>query len=178
MEGNNQSNPEALALQTLQMTIEKIRFDPEDAILDLEAIVKVAIVNNHDKAREYECVLDEVNKDAKSLQLTSLRHLLVALVGDPVKNKVLENTNKLLKQMQPDQKSSTPQGWRRFNANQFGNPGNSRRVGGFLDPRRSAPYPNRRARPAVCYFRGSSAHLLRNCNAFQSAKSAHSQNKP
>lgn len=89
MEGNNQSNPEALALQTLQMTIEKTRFDPEDAILDLEAIVKVAIVNNHDKAREYECVLDEVNKDVKSVQLTSLRHLLVALVGDPVKNNSL-----------------------------------------------------------------------------------------
>ena len=114
----------------------------------------------------------------RSLQQKSLRDLLVALVGDPVKSKIVEKTNKFLKQMQPDQKPSTPQGWKRFNANQFGNPGNPRRAGGILDPRRSAPYPNRHTRPAVCYFCGSSVHLLRNCNAFQSVKSDHSHNKP
>ena len=106
MEGNDQSNPVALALKTLHRTIEKTRFDPEDAILDLEALVKVAKVYNHDKAREYECVLDEIQKHAKNLPQKSLRDLLVALVGDPVKSKVLEKTNKLLKHMQPDHKSS------------------------------------------------------------------------
>ena len=57
-------------------------------------------------------------KHAKNLPQKSLQDLLVALVGDPVKSKVLEKTNKLLKQMQPDHKSSTSQGWTRFNANQ------------------------------------------------------------
>ena len=67
MEVNDQSNSVSLALQTLHRTIEKTRFDPEDAILDLEALVKVAKFNNHEKAREYECVLDEVMKHAKGL---------------------------------------------------------------------------------------------------------------
>ena len=62
MEGNNQSNSVSLALQTLRRTIEKIRFDPEDAILDLEALVKVAKIINHEKATEYKCVLDEFMK--------------------------------------------------------------------------------------------------------------------
>lgn len=60
MEGNNQSNSVSLALQTLNRTIETTHSDPEDAILDLKALVKVVKINNHDKAREYECVLDEV----------------------------------------------------------------------------------------------------------------------
>ena len=179
MEGNDQSNPVALALKTLHRTIEKTRFDPEDAILDLEALVKVAKVYNHDKAREYECVLDEIQKHAKNLPQKSLRDLLVALVGDPVKSKVLEKTNKLLKHMQPDHKSSPPQVWRRFNTSQFGNPGTSRRSGAFNETRRSqAPYPAHRVRSSLCYFCGSSQHLLRNCIAFQNAKSAHPQNKP
>lgn len=60
MEGNNQSNSVSLAFQTLHRTIEKTHFDPEDAILDLKALVKVVNINNHEKAREYECVLNEV----------------------------------------------------------------------------------------------------------------------
>ena len=44
-----------LVLQTLHRTIEKTHFDPEDAILDQEALVKVAKVNNHDKARKHVC---------------------------------------------------------------------------------------------------------------------------
>ena len=124
MEGN-QSNAVSLALQTLHRIIENTRFDPEDAIFDQEALVKVTKINNHEKAREYECVLDEVMKHAKNLPQKSLRDLLVTLVSDPVKSKVLEKTNKLLKQLQPDQKPSSSQGWRLFNAHQF-NPVNSR----------------------------------------------------
>lgn len=152
MEGNYQSNSVSLALQTLRRTMEKTRFDPEDAILDLEALVKVAKINNHEKAREYECVLDEVMKHAKNLPQKSLRDLLVALVGVPVKSKVLEKTNKLLKQMQPDQRPSSSHNWRRFNAVQFRNPGNSRRSGGFSVSRRSAPYPNPRVRSAFLFL--------------------------
>ena len=45
-------------------------YDPEDAILDLEALVKVAKINNYEKAREYhECVLDQVQKHAKTVLL-------------------------------------------------------------------------------------------------------------
>ena len=164
-------NSVSLALKALHRTIDKTRFDPEDAILDLEALVKAAKMNNHEKAREYECVLDEVSKH-KNLPQKSLRDLLVALVGDPVKSKVLEKTNKLLKQMHPDQRPSTSQCWRRFSTDQFGNPSSSRRSGGFSDSRRSAPYPIRRARSASCFFCGSNEHLLRNCTAFREAKSS------
>ena len=116
-------------------------------------------------------------KHAKSLPQKSWRDLLVALVGDPVKGKVLDKANKLLKQMQIDQKRSSSHGWRRFNAVQFGNPANSRRSGGFHSFRRSAPYPNPRVRSTLCYFCGSSEHLLRSCTAFQEAKNANMQNK-
>lgn len=52
-------------------------------------------MNNHAKAREYECVLDEVMKHAESLPQKCLRDLLAAVFCDAVKNKVLEKTNKL-----------------------------------------------------------------------------------
>ena len=56
-----------LALQALHRTLDKMCFNPEDAELDLESLVKVAKINNHAKAQEYQCVLDEVQKHAKSL---------------------------------------------------------------------------------------------------------------
>ena len=134
-------NSVSLALKALHRTIDKTRFDPEDAILDLEALVKAAKMNNHEKAREYECVLDEVLKH-KNLPQKSLRDLLVALVGDPVKSKVLEKTNKLLKQMHPNQRPSTSQGWRRFSTNQFGNKQLSFKRGIFrFQTKRTLPYP-------------------------------------
>ena len=79
--------------------------------------------------------------------------------------------------MQPDQKPSSSQGWRRFSAVQFGNPGNSRCSEGFSVFRRSAPYPYLRVFSTLCYFYGSSEHLLRSCTAFQEAKTANMQNK-
>ena len=39
------------ALQNRHRTMDKARFDPEDAILDLDALVKVAKLNNHTRAR-------------------------------------------------------------------------------------------------------------------------------
>ena len=79
--------------------------------------------------------------------------------------------------MQPDQKPSSYHSWRHFSAVQFGNPGNSHSSGGFLVSRRSAPYPNPRIHSALCYFCGSSEHLLRSCTAFQEAKTANMQSK-
>jgi len=97
LEGKSETDSVGLTLQALHRTLDKTRFDPEDAVLDIESLVKVAKINNHAKAREYECVLDEVQKHPKSLHQKSLRDLLVALVGDPIKSKVLEKTHKLLK---------------------------------------------------------------------------------
>jgi predicted small metal-binding protein len=42
-------------------------------------------MSSHPKAREYERVLDEVQKHAKTLHLDGIRDLLIALIGDPVK---------------------------------------------------------------------------------------------
>lgn len=86
MEGNNQSNSVSLALQTLHRTIEKTHFDPKDAILDLKALVKVVKINNHEKAREYECVLNEVMilSRVKSLRKpTSYRSKCSLIRGPP-----------------------------------------------------------------------------------------------
>ena len=63
----------------------KTYFDPEDAILDMEALLKVSKINNHDKAREYAC--HWWSQEAYQEPATkSLRDLLVALVSDPVKS--------------------------------------------------------------------------------------------
>ena len=83
LEGKSETDSVGLALQALHRTLDKTRFDPEDAVLDLESLVKVAKISNHAKARECECALDEVQKHAKSLHQKSLRALLVELVGDP-----------------------------------------------------------------------------------------------
>jgi hypothetical protein len=58
LEGKSETDSVGLALQALHRTLDKTRFDPKDAVLDLESLVKVAKINNHAKAREYECVLD------------------------------------------------------------------------------------------------------------------------
>ena len=115
LEGKTETDSVELALQALHRTLDKSRFDPEDAVMDLESLVKVAKINNHAKAREYECVLDEVQKHSKSLNQKSLRDLLVALVGDPIKSKVLEKTHKLLKHTTPENRSTSFPSWRRYN---------------------------------------------------------------
>ena len=178
LEGKSDTNSVDLALQVLHRTLDKSRFDPEDAILDLESLVRVAKINNRPKAREYECVLDEVQKRAKSLHQKSLRDLLTALVCDLVKSKVLEKTNKLLKHVVPENRPTFSQSWRRYN-NQLGyqgDPRDSRRRGGFSANRPSAPYPSRRPRSS-CYYCGSPQHLIRECAAFQELKSAREQQK-
>ena len=125
LEGKSETDSVGLALQALHRTLDKTRFDPEDAVLDLGSFVKVAKISNHAKAREYECVLDEVQKHARSLHQKSLRDLLVALVGDPIKSKVPEKTNKLLKHVTPGGKPAASPSWRPY-SNQFSYQGGSR----------------------------------------------------
>ncbi|KXJ23576.1 hypothetical protein AC249_AIPGENE12431 [Exaiptasia diaphana] len=85
------------ASQSLHRTLDKTNVDFEDAILDLEALVKCAKLNNHARAREFECALDEIQKHSKTLPSSDLNDLITALVGDPVKSKVLEKATKFLK---------------------------------------------------------------------------------
>ena len=74
------------------------------------------------------------------------------LVGDPVKGKVLEKTNKLLKQMQSDQKPSSSQGSRRFNAVQFGNPAGNPLCSESFSVFGTRSAPNPRVCSTLCYF--------------------------
>jgi len=54
LEDKSETDSVGLALQALHRTLDQTRFDPEDAVLDLESLVKVAKINNHAKAQEYE----------------------------------------------------------------------------------------------------------------------------
>ena len=156
LEGKSVTDSVGLALQALHRTLDKTRFDPEDAVLDLESLVKVAKINNHAKAREYECALDEVQKHAKSLHQKSLRDLLVALVGDPIKSKVLKKTNKLLKHVTPEGRPAASPSWRRY-SNQFsyhGGSGDNRRRNSFPAGRSVTPFASRRMRSARVIFAG------------------------
>ncbi|KAK3743589.1 hypothetical protein QZH41_010230, partial [Actinostola sp. cb2023] len=85
------------ALERLHRKLDRTRFDSVDAICELEALVKVAKRSDHAKAKEYECILDEVQKNTKSLTPEGTRDLLIALVGDPVKSSVLKKASKALK---------------------------------------------------------------------------------
>ena len=180
LEGKTETDSVELALQALHRTLDKSRFDPEDAVMDLESLVKVAKINNHAKAREYECVLDEVQKHSKSLNQKSLRDLLVALVGDPIKSKVLEKTHKLLKHTTPENRSTSFPSWRRYN-NRFtyhqGGSRDNRGRGGFQASRSASPFANRRLRSSPCYFCGSTEHFIKDCAEFQDMKSARARNK-
>ena len=179
LEGKSETDSVGLALQALYRTLDKTRFDPEDAVLDLESLVKVAKINNHAKVREYECVLDEVQKHAKSLHQKSLRDLLVALVGDPIKSKVLEKTNKLLKHVTPEGRPAASPSWRRY-SNQFSYQGGSRdnrRRNSFPAGRSVTAFASRRMRSAPCYFCGLTQHFIKDCTEFQEMKSARARNK-
>ena len=180
LEGKTETDSVELALQALHRTLDKSRFDPEDAVMDLESLVKVAKINNHAKAREYECVLDEVQKHSKSLNQKSLRDLLVALVGDPIKSKVLEKTHKLLKHTTPENRSTSFPSWRRYN-NRFtyhqGGSRDNRDRGGFQASRSASPFANRCLRSSPCYFCGSTEHFIKDCAEFQDMKSARARNK-
>ena len=76
-------------MQTLHRTLDKSRFDLEEAISDQESLTRLARVHNNPKAREYECVLAEIQKHSKTLSRSALKYLFVTLIGDPIKSKIL-----------------------------------------------------------------------------------------
>ena len=76
-----------------RLPVDRSRFDPEDVTSDLEIVVSQAKMNNNPKAREYECVLDQIQKHSKSLSRIGLKDLFVTLIGDPAKSNVLERSN-------------------------------------------------------------------------------------
>ena len=157
-----------MALQALHRTLDKARFDPDDAIADLETLVRIAKVNNDQKAREYECILDEVQKH-RLLPQNALKDLFVTLVGDPVKGKVLEKASKVLKNIKATAESPGPtsdravplmdipvygqSGW---NPRQTGGRGRGQRFG------QTRPYWRRsNYRRLACFICESTQHLYR-----------------
>ena len=96
LEDQVEANSAHLALQSLHRTLDRSRFDPEDVTSDLEIVVSQAKMNNNPKAREYECVLDQIQKHSKSLSRIGLKDLFVTLIGDPAKS-VLEKCSREVK---------------------------------------------------------------------------------
>ncbi|KAK3717083.1 hypothetical protein QZH41_000443 [Actinostola sp. cb2023] len=89
------------------VTLDKSRFDLEEAISDLESLTRLARFHNNPKAREYECVLAETGPKAlkDALTLCPKNLFVVALIGDPIKSKILEKLNKILKNIKvPDER--------------------------------------------------------------------------
>ncbi|KAK3732216.1 hypothetical protein QZH41_015300 [Actinostola sp. cb2023] len=106
LEDQGKANSVSLALQTLHRTLDKSRFDLEEVMSDLESLTRLARLHNNPKAREYECVLAElVQKHSKTLSRSALKYLFVALIGDPIRSKILEKLNKILKNIKvPDER--------------------------------------------------------------------------
>lgn len=91
-------------------TLDKARFDLNDAMADLETLVHVAKDNSNQKAREYEFILEKVQKHARLLTRNALKDLFITLVGDQVKGKVLEKANKVLKNIKTSTEIPRPSG--------------------------------------------------------------------
>lgn len=150
-----------LALQTLSRTLDRSKFDAEDAIADLEALVRQAKAAEDAKSREYECILDEVQKHAKTLPRHTLKDLFVALVGDLVKSKVLEKSTKVLKVIESSSEKAVPlMGSSQYQpiSTTYQRPTQPR---DFFPYRRPAQRPN--LRRMSCYYCNSSQHFIRDC---------------
>ena len=72
-------------------------FDRFEVLDILEALVRLARTQAHQKAEEYAAALDEVRARWDSLSSPELQHLLLGLLGDPVRAKVAEEAASLLK---------------------------------------------------------------------------------
>ena len=93
------------SLVALYRTLEKPRFEVADAVNDLESLVKSAKTSNDPRTHEFQCVLDEVEKRSKQLPAETIRDLMIDLIGDPVRSKVLGKVTKMLKQITPTQQN-------------------------------------------------------------------------
>ncbi|KAK3736432.1 hypothetical protein QZH41_014486, partial [Actinostola sp. cb2023] len=174
LEDQGKANSVAMALQSLHRTLDKARFDADEALADLETLVRQAKVNNDPKAREFECVLDEVQRHSKTLSRTALKDLFVALVGDPVKSKILEKANKVLKNIGTLSDNPRPTAYNHggpqplMDLNNHGHPWPdrataSRRLPSWRENRRS-PYARRpNMAQLTCFLCNSESHFARNC---------------
>ncbi|KAK3740883.1 hypothetical protein QZH41_003478 [Actinostola sp. cb2023] len=174
LEDQGKANSVAMALQSLHRTLDKARFDADEALADLETLVRQAKVNNDPKAREFECVLDEVQRHSKTLSRTALKDLFVALVGDPVKSKILEKANKVLKNIGTLSDNPRPPAYNHggpqplMDLNNHGHPWPdrataSRRLPSWRENRRS-PYARRpNMAQLACFLCNSESHFARNC---------------
>lgn len=104
----------------------------------------------------------------KFLDYSAMKDLLITLIGDPVKSKVLEKTSKFLKYIdagkEHESKSMPPS--RGFSSRRG-------RAAGFRG-RRGRPYPPRGAGRGVnygsCFFCGSPEHFISYCQEFNALK--------
>ena len=170
LEGQSK-DPVSSALQDLHKTLDRTKFDHEDAILDLEALVKCAKLNNNPKAREYECALEEVQKRSKTLSPNNLKDLMTALVGDPVKSKVLEKTTKFLKHSNRKSERSDQRRTNQYpgNDNNYSPAYNTYRRRERYFGRNRQPY-NHPARQLTCFFCDLPGHSVKNCRELNRMK--------
>ena len=63
----------------------------------LESLVRLARTQAHDKAEEHSAALDEVKARQASLESGHLQHLVLGLVGDPLRAKMAKEATSFLK---------------------------------------------------------------------------------
>ena len=71
-------------------------FDRHEAIQLLESLVRLARTQAHDKAEEYLAALDEVKARQASLESGHLQHLMLGMVGDPLRAKMAKEATSIL----------------------------------------------------------------------------------
>ena len=69
-------------------------FDRHEALEVLESLVRLARTQAHDKAEEYSAALDEVKARQASLESGHLQRLMLGLVGDPLRAKILKGVSR------------------------------------------------------------------------------------
>ena len=72
-------------------------FDRHEAIELLESLVRLARTQAHDKAKEYSAAVDKVKARQASLESGHLQHLMLGLVGDPLRAKMAKEAISILK---------------------------------------------------------------------------------
>lgn len=136
------------ALETTEGTLTSLRrylnrpcsaFDHFEALDLLQALVRLARTQAHQKAEVYAAVLDEVRARWDSLSPTDLQRLMLGLLGDPVVAKIAKEVASILK--------TASKVARQTHA-------------GLSRPRPVTPYAR-----GPCYSCGRPGHLARTCRA-------------
>ena len=94
------------SLETTEGTLASLRrylncpnsvFDHFEVLDLLQALVRLAHTQAHQKAEEYAAMLDEVQARWDSLNSSELQHLMLGLLGDPVRAKFAREAASILK---------------------------------------------------------------------------------